>query len=110
MSQRDLPERTLGDYEGRVWVAKRTQREEARMTEIIADVMTRDPATVERRESTWAAARRVAAAEAGGGVGLANETVSASRPRRTPAVRSPTSPRPRATPNLEQGPRPTSMR
>jgi hypothetical protein len=49
---RDLPERTLGDYEGRVWVAKRIQREEARMTEIIADVMTRGPATVERREST----------------------------------------------------------
>ena len=49
---RDLPERTLGDYEGRVWVAQRIQREEARMTEITADVMTRDPATVERREST----------------------------------------------------------
>ena len=28
------------------------------MAQIIADVMTRDPATVERRESTWAAARR----------------------------------------------------
>ena len=79
------------------------------MTEIIADVMTRDPATVERRESTWAAARRVAAAEAGDVIGLTTEPFAASRPRRTPAVRSPTSPRPRATPNLEQGPRPTSM-
>jgi hypothetical protein len=46
------------------------------MAQIIADVMTRDPATIERRECTGAAARRMAAAE--------------------------------ATPNLEQGPRPTS--
>ena len=45
------------------------------MAQIIADVMTRDPATVERRESTWAAARRVAAAEAGDVIGLDHRTV-----------------------------------
>jgi len=64
MSQRDLPERTPGDYEGRVWVAKRIQREEARMTEIIADVMTRDwpPSSAwragGRRPARWPQPRR----------------------------------------------------
>lgn len=53
---------TPGDYAGRAGVAKRIQREEARMAQIIAEVMTRDPATAERWESTRKVARRKAAA------------------------------------------------
>ena len=50
------------------------------MAQIIADVMIRDPATVERRESTWAAARRMAAAEAGNVIVLEHGTVCRMTP------------------------------
>ena len=45
------------------------------MAQIIADIMTRDPATIERHQSAAEAARRMAAADAGDVIVLDNGTV-----------------------------------
>ena len=57
------------------------------MAQIIADVMTRDPATVERNESAAEAARRMAAADAGDVIVVDNGTVCGILTDRDIAIR-----------------------
>lgn len=57
------------------------------MAQTIADVMTRDPATVERQESTSEAARRMAATDAGDVIALDNGTVCGILTDRDIAIR-----------------------
>lgn len=57
------------------------------MAQLVSDVMTRDPATVERHESAAEAARRMAAADAGDVIVLDNGTICGILTDRDIAVR-----------------------